>query len=68
MEGIDLDWSIPTSLRTVTYTNLPDGQFTFKVRMYDNSFTQIIDERFIHIHIVPPFGVHGGFCLLQLLE
>ena len=67
MEGIDLDWSIPTSLRTVTYTNLPDGQFTFKVRMYDNSFTQIIDERFIHIHIVPPFWRTWWFLLITIV-
>ncbi len=32
LEGSDESWSPPTSQRTVTYSNIPPGDYTFKVR------------------------------------
>ena len=32
LENYDKSWSIPASLNTVTYKNLPPGKYTFKVR------------------------------------
>jgi Y_Y_Y domain len=31
LEGFDSDWSEPVSLREATYTNLPPGDYTFRV-------------------------------------
>ncbi len=33
LEGYDIDWSIPTKLRTVTYSNLPPGDYKFIVQV-----------------------------------
>lgn len=33
LEGYDIDWNAPTVSRTVTYSNLPHGKFTFKVQV-----------------------------------
>jgi signal transduction histidine kinase/ligand-binding sensor domain-containing protein len=36
LEGYDKDWSAPTADRKVTYTNLPSGDYTFKVLASNN--------------------------------
>lgn len=36
LEGFDLDWSIPTQHRTVTYQNLKRGKYLFKVKAKEN--------------------------------
>lgn len=33
LEGYDIDWNIPTRLRTVTYSNLPPGEYNFIVQV-----------------------------------
>ena len=55
IEGLDLDWTKPANNRILSYSNLPSGDFTLKIRMFDNSLTKIISEREIKIFIVPPF-------------
>lgn len=67
MEGVDRDWITPVNLQTATYANLPNGEFTFKVRMYDSSLTQVIDERSLNIHIVPPFWGTWWFQLIVIV-
>ncbi len=32
LDGFDKDWSPPSNQKTVTYSNLPSGDFTFKVK------------------------------------
>lgn len=36
LENYDKDWSVPSFNRTVSYTNLPGGTYTLKVRVSDN--------------------------------
>lgn len=36
LEGFDLDWSLPSSDHSATYTNLPGGHYVFRVRASDN--------------------------------
>jgi len=59
MEGFDGDWVPPTSNRIITYTNIPSGKFTLKVKLLDNSMTHLISERSIIIHLIPPFWRTG---------
>jgi len=33
LEGYDIDWNIPTQVRSVTYSNLPPGKYTFIVQV-----------------------------------
>jgi signal transduction histidine kinase/ligand-binding sensor domain-containing protein len=37
LQGYDKDWSPPVSLREVTYTNLPPGNYSFRVIASNNS-------------------------------
>lgn len=67
MEGIDADWSQPTDLRFVTYTNLPNGNYELKVRMYDSTLLQVIDERSLSIGITPPFWETWWFRLISVI-
>ncbi len=55
IDGLDLNWSKPSNNRILSYSNLPSGEFTLKIRMFDNSLTKIISEREIKVLIVPPF-------------
>lgn len=60
LEGLDTDWSRPSELHFINYTNLPGGDFKLHIRMYDGSLSQIIDERSLNILLHPPFGIPGG--------
>ncbi len=64
LEGIDNDWSSPSDLRLINYANIPNGNFELKIRMLDNSLSQIIDERMLSIQIVPPFWNTWWFRLI----
>ena len=55
MEGLDADWNQPSTFNLASYPNLPSGDFELKIRMFDTSLSQIIDERSLAIHIIPPF-------------
>ncbi|MEA4850504.1 MAG: hybrid sensor histidine kinase/response regulator transcription factor, partial [Paludibacter sp.] len=55
MKGLDKDWNALSNHKLITYTNLPSGSYDLQIRMYDNSLSTIIDERVIHIRIIPPF-------------
>lgn len=67
MEGIDKDWNTPSRNRMINYSNIPGGRFQLKIRMYDNSFTKIIDERLINIQVALPFWATWWFYLLVFL-
>ncbi|MDU1892998.1 MAG: two-component regulator propeller domain-containing protein [Dysgonomonas sp.] len=64
LEGIDNDWSPPSDLRFINYANIPSGNFELKIRMLDNSLSQIIDERMLSIQIVPPYWDTWWFRLI----
>lgn len=55
LEGFDSEWSRPSTLSFITYTNLPSGTFDLKIRMYDGSLSKILDERSLTVKIIPPF-------------
>lgn len=64
MDGIDNEWSQPTDLRFITYTNLPNGNYKLNILMYDSALLQIIDERVLSINITPPFWETWWFRLI----
>ncbi len=47
LEGFDTDWTIvpQNSLNSIVYTNLPTGDFTFRLAVFDNSRSSILAER-----------------------
>ncbi len=67
LEGLDPEWTKPTNNRILNYTNLPTGTFVLKIRMYDNSLSEIVDERVITIVKAPPFWSTWWFLSLVTL-
>ncbi|MBA2613614.1 MAG: SpoIIE family protein phosphatase [Bacteroidetes bacterium] len=55
LEGYDNDWSAPTNVRYVSYTELPGGEYKFLVKSTNNDgvWNEIPFE--ISIEVVPPF-------------
>lgn len=68
MEGLDSEWSSLSKRKIITYTNLPSGSYDLIIKMYDSSLTKVIDERLIHIRIIPPFWEAWWFRLLIFLS
>ncbi len=64
MKGLDSRWSPPSTLPAINYANLPTGNFSLSIRMYDSSLSRIIDERSIQIQITPPFWATWWFRFL----
>lgn len=67
MEGLDTEWSHPSSQQIITYTNIPNGNFRLKVRMYNNSLSQIVDERTLDIHVIPLYWQTWWFRLVVFI-
>lgn len=64
LEGFDTEWSRPVANRTISYTNLPTGTYKLNIRLYDNSMSEIIDERKLELVKMPPFWKAWWFLLL----
>jgi ligand-binding sensor domain-containing protein/DNA-binding CsgD family transcriptional regulator len=54
MEGFDHDWSEWQSGPVKEYTNLPDGDFTFRVRV-KNKYGVIASPEAFHFTVLPPW-------------
>ena len=65
-EGLDNHWSQPSANRFVHYSNIPSGNYTLKIRLYDSSLSHIISERSLEVSVVPPFWRSWWFELLLL--
>lgn len=55
MEGFDPDWNFVGAERKATYTNLPPGTYTFKVKATADESNWNVPEKTIRIIIKPPF-------------
>jgi len=64
LEGFDKEWSAPTSNRIITYTNIPSGVFTLKVKLFDSSLTHLLSARSVEIRLIPPFWKRNWFLFL----
>jgi len=64
LEGFDKEWSIPSENKIITYTNIPSGELTLKVRLSDSSMSNVISERSIAFKIIPPFWRKMWFWVL----
>lgn len=67
MEGVDVDWSKPSELHLISYSNLAKGNFSLAIRMYDSSLSQILDERSFGVTIMPPFWMTWWFRVIVIL-
>lgn len=67
LEGFDKEWTPPINNRIITYTNIPNGDYQLKIKLLDNSLSQVISERSLQVRIIPPFWMTGWFWLVVFI-
>ncbi|MCC7302369.1 MAG: SpoIIE family protein phosphatase [Bacteroidia bacterium] len=70
MEGVDEDWSAPSTIRYASYTNLEGGDYVFRVRASNNDGVWNEAGAVIHIRVIPPVYKTKTFyaiCVILLL-
>ena len=67
LEGFDDDWIAAGNKRSISYTNLPGGDFTFKVKACNSSGIWNDQVAVCKVKIIPPFWKTWWFFLLILL-
>jgi signal transduction histidine kinase/DNA-binding response OmpR family regulator/ligand-binding sensor domain-containing protein len=64
LDRFDKDWSLPSTNRIITYTNIPSGRFILKIKLYNSSLSEVVAERAFVIRVIPPFWRTGWFWAL----
>jgi ligand-binding sensor domain-containing protein/serine phosphatase RsbU (regulator of sigma subunit) len=64
LEGFDDDWSAVTTNRFISYTNLPGGNFTLRIRAADSNGNWNEEGISIHITVEPPWWKTNWFYTL----
>jgi two-component sensor histidine kinase/ligand-binding sensor domain-containing protein len=67
LEGFDKEWSPPTNYRFAVYSNLPPGNYVFKVKEFGNDFSSIAKVEVRITKPKPPFYRSGWFMLISTL-
>lgn len=67
MTGFDQEWTAPSANRIINYTNIPDGQYTLEVKLYDSSLTHVLAQRSVALRVIPPFWRKGWFLTLAVI-
>lgn len=55
MEGLDEDWSVPSTRNFASYTDLQGGDYTFRVKATNNDGVWNEEGVSIQIRVIPPF-------------
>jgi signal transduction histidine kinase/ligand-binding sensor domain-containing protein len=67
LEGFDNDWVIANpGQRIATYTNLPFGNYIFKVRIRKNGSEWSREHLNIAVNVIPPFWFSWWFILAEI--
>lgn len=67
LEGFDKEWNYIGSRNLATYTNLPDGSYTFKIKYRNREGRWSAPTAGLKISITPPFWRTWWFILLMAL-
>jgi signal transduction histidine kinase/DNA-binding response OmpR family regulator/ligand-binding sensor domain-containing protein len=67
LEGFDNDWRYVGNLRTASYTNLPPGEYTFRVKASNNDGVWNESGAALDLVIVPPIWGRTWFQLVVIL-
>ncbi len=67
LEGYDKNWSSPSKIRYVSYTELPGGDYTFKVKACnsDGVWNEQVTE--LHIQVIPPWWKTTWFYITAII-
>lgn len=55
LEGYEKEWHESGKNRIASYTNMPHGKYTFKVKALDETNPHLISEKILQIRILPPW-------------
>ena len=55
LEGLDKQWTYADKLRSATYTHLPKGKYTFKVRSTNSDGVWVENTRSLNMEVLPSF-------------
>lgn len=67
MEGVDEDWSPPSTTRFASYTQLQGGDYVFRVKACNNDGVWNDEGAVLHIRINPPFWKTNWFYSMCVL-
>lgn len=67
LEGFDKTWHQVNDLRRATYTNIPPGTYTFKVRATNDDLFLTLPEKTLEIIVHPPFYLSWPAYLVYFL-
>jgi signal transduction histidine kinase/DNA-binding response OmpR family regulator len=67
LEGFDQDWNYAQKQRVANYTNLPKGNYVFKVRSTNSEGVWADNERMLQIRVMPSFWETIWAYLIYLL-
>jgi signal transduction histidine kinase/DNA-binding response OmpR family regulator len=67
LEGFDANWNDVGTKRTVTYTNLAPGNYTFEVRGWDNDGNWSPAQASVELTVLPPFWQTWWFRFLAAI-
>lgn len=67
LEGFDKDWRAVSNKRFATYTNLPGGKYTFKVKAINSKGISSASYAELQLQIIPPFWETWWFKILVVL-
>ncbi len=65
-EGLEEIWTKPSNNNIISYSNIPSGRYDLMIRMYDNSLSNLIQERKFKINIIPPYYKTWWFNIIVL--
>ncbi|WP_338791642.1 two-component regulator propeller domain-containing protein [Bernardetia sp. MNP-M8] len=66
LEGFDKEWNKTTTIKQATYTNLPAGNYTFRVKVINGDNIEG-DEKTLQLSVSPPFWKSWWFISLCAL-
>lgn len=55
LDGFEKQWTFADKQRSVTYTNLPKGDYIFRVRSTNSDGAWVENERTLNITVLPSF-------------
>ena len=55
LEGYETEWHFNGKNRIASYTNVPPGEYVFRVQSIDEANPELLSEKTLHITILPPW-------------
>lgn len=67
LEGVDKGWSMPSTQNTVSYSNLPPGDYTLRIRSRNTELDNKFSESSFTFTIAPPFWATWWAYLIYII-